>query len=144
MFKTSVIAAFILSATMGAAYAETKSEIPVNKDFSVASTTWNKGGDLVVVWQARNVDGALQICGAYSSTGKSVIQKFNLAVLKEAKVVADGKTLRKNLGFFKRLPNEGRNKLHLGETANCRLTNKPFPSGEISISTRSGTYKVSR
>ncbi len=139
----SILVAVISVSIMPLA-AQEKSVGAVDKTYDRYYGAWGKDGDIVVRWAVNNVDGRLQVCGAYSSTGKAIIQKFNRALLKEAKIQINGQTVRKNMRFFKRLANEGRENNHFGQPTNCRMTKHAYQAGEYLFVTRGGSYKVSR
>lgn len=132
--------------SMSATAASQTDPRPVTEDFRVSGFSWEKGGNLVVLWAPFNNGGKLEICGLYSTKGNTVSARFSDEAMTEARIKLGKKSQRTNLKYFKFALRKGRENRHVGEMANCKVTKHPFPAdpSQLNFVFRQGSYRISK
>lgn len=130
MNKGILVAAAIVASTIGAASAENFS-VPIDKDFTEETITVNGVGPAYeFVWDLRNFDGKVAVCGA----GRYVDVSYQSALrqkLRGAVLELNGKPALRDLTFFTKVKPGA--DLKAGK-ATCRVSSMAVPKGEISVS----------
>lgn len=117
----------------------------VTENFGRGGGSWEGTGSVIFRYTAIERDGEIHICGAFTGRGTSVIRRLSREVMRQAKVTANGETLRRNLLFFTEASNATFSDQMVGVETRCGTTGKPagsVPLNAIRVDTRDGKYRI--
>ncbi|MCA0044120.1 hypothetical protein [Celeribacter litoreus] len=145
--KKITLVTMLMLCIAGTAHAGKKTgTIPVDDNFGIATGNWDGNGDMYARWGIRETDGKVEVCGLISTKGSSKYTRLNREMLKSSRIVTEaGETVKRDLRFFKEVPNEGRVDGHVGDPAQCYLSDLPAERNQkFYLDHKAGSYRVSR
>lgn len=120
----------LMATTHPAQSAGSGGSVAIDKDFGMYTITWDPRGTTLVRWEVYNNDGLIAICGGYSSAGGSLAYELTEMAMKDARIKLNGEVIARNLTFFSKLKNQKQKVEHVGDPANCIVTDVPSPKGK--------------
>lgn len=99
----------------------------IDKDFGMYTLNWKPRGMTLIRWEIYNSNGFLVVCGGFSSSGGSIPFRLSKKALHAGRISMDDKVIVKDLSFFSILKNSNQKNEHVGEPANCYITDTPTP-----------------
>lgn len=130
----------------GCATEPTSRQIPVTSEFAGTSINWRANYGIrparqVIVADVINVDGLMEVCGAFAHSGGAGEENAR-AAMNNTFVTVDGSPVVLSTGYFTRARSI---ETLVGTMANCKATGLPYPSGDFDIgfgSKGSGSYRA--
>lgn len=99
----------------------------VAESYTVAGGQFTSGGGLYLAIEAREIDGRVGLCGAWTRSRQSALsRRHNDDVLSSGSVTLGGALLVQNLTFLRRHPI---GTSLLGQQAQCVITGTPWQAG---------------